>query len=144
MAQRTFMLKIGAPPNSGNFGSLDLPSADPNAPTGGANLYSYNITQCNATLIGPGDTIDTEPGGMNGPTNKGVEDYCNANGTFDKPSGNCYDKYGNLGIVVKAALWSQGTTKSNGKFAVIVRQIVSFVLENLSNQVESLATSFRI
>ncbi|MEO8193408.1 MAG: pilus assembly protein TadG-related protein [Gemmatimonadales bacterium] len=132
-AQRTFMLKIGSPPDGGNFGSLEIPSTDPNAPTGGANLYKYNITDCNSTLIGPGDTIDTEPGGMKGPTVSGVEEFCTNNGSFNKGTGNCYDEDGNLGITVKAALWSYGTTKSNGRFAVIVRQIVSFVLENISN-----------
>lgn len=134
--ERTFMLKIGAPPNSGNFGSLEIPSDDPDAPTGGANLYRYNIEQCNPTLIGPGDTILTEPGGMNGPTQNGVAAFCEENGSFDNSSGNCYDEDGNLGIVVKAALWSQGTTKDDGRYAVIVRQIVSFVLENISSQVE--------
>jgi putative Flp pilus-assembly TadE/G-like protein len=135
-AERTFMLKIGTPPNSGNFGSLHIPDLDPDAPNGGANLYSYNITQCNSTLIGPGDTIETETGNMKGPTDKGVEDFCENNGTYQKSTGNCYAEDGTLGIPVKAALWSFGTTKSNGKFAVIVRQIVSFVLENLSNDTE--------
>jgi Flp pilus assembly protein TadG len=134
--QLTFMLKIGTPPNSGNFGSLDIPNPDPNAPNGGANLYNYNIVNCNVTLIAPGDTINTETGNMKGPTDQGVADFCNANGSFDKPTGNCYDSQGKLGIFTKAALWSQGTTKSNGTFAVIVRQIVAFVLENLSNQTE--------
>lgn len=135
--ERTFMLKIGAPPNSGNFGSLEIPSSDPEAPSGnGAELYRYNIEKCNATLIGPGDTINTQVGQMTGPTKQGVEDFCTENGSFDKPTGNCYDDSGDLGIVVKAALWSQGTTKDDGKYAVIVRQIVSFVLENVSPKVE--------
>lgn len=134
--QRTFMLKIGTPPNAGNFGSLYIPDADPDAPNGGANLYQYNITSCNSTLIGPGDTIETETGNMKGPTDKGVEDFCTENGSFDKATGNCYDKNGNLGIPTKAALWSYGTTKDNGNFAVIIRQIVSFMLENLSADTE--------
>jgi Flp pilus assembly protein TadG len=136
VAQRTFMLKIGSPPNSGNFGSLHIPDADPDAPNGGANLYQYNITDCNSTPIGPGDTIETETGNMKGPTNKGVEDFCEENGTFNKSTGNCYNNQGTLGIPTKAALWSYGTTKSNGNFAVVVRQIVSFVLENISNATE--------
>jgi hypothetical protein len=134
--ERTFMLKIGTPPNSGNFGSLEIPTGDPDLDGNGAQLYRYNIEQCNATLIGPGDTINTQVGQMTGPTNLGVEQFCEDNGSFDKPSGNCYDENGAAGIVVKAALWSQGTTKDDGKYAVIVRQIVSFVLVNLSNQVE--------
>lgn len=135
-AQRTFKLKIGTPPNAGNFGSLYIPDEDPDAPNGGANLYQYNITDCNSTLIGPGDTLETQTGNMKGPTDKGVEDFCEATGSFNKSTGDCYDSHGNLGIPTKAALWSQGTTKDNGNFAVIVRQIVSFVLENLSSDTE--------
>lgn len=130
----SFMLKIGTPPNSGNFGSLDIPN--PDAKGGGANLYNYNIVNCNSTLIGPGDTINTETGDMKGPTDKGVADFCAAHGSFEKSTGNCYDTNHNLGIVTKAALWSYGTTKANGNFAVIIRQIVSFVLENLSSDTE--------
>jgi Flp pilus assembly protein TadG len=136
VAQRTFTLKIGSPPNSGNFGSLHIDDVDPDAPNGGANLYQYNITECNSTQIGLGDTLETETGNMKGPTNKGVEDFCDANGTFNKSTGDCYDNAGLLGIPTKAALWSYGTTKSNGNFAVIVRQIVSFVLENISSNTE--------
>jgi len=136
LADRRLMLKIRSPPTSGNLGSLEIPDAEPDAPSAGANLYQYNIEECNTTLIGPGDTIDTEPGGMTGPTKNGVEAYCDKIGNFDKPTGNCYDEEGNLGIVVKAALWSNGTTRDNGRYAVVVRQIVSFVLENISQQVE--------
>lgn len=134
--EREFVLKIGTPPNSGNFGSLEIPTGDPTVDGNGAQLYRYNIEHCNATLIGPGDTINTQVGQMTGPTNQGVDAFCEANGSFDKSTGNCYDENGELGIVVKAALWSQGTTKDDGKYAVIVRQIVSFVLVNLSKQVE--------
>jgi Flp pilus assembly protein TadG len=134
-AQRTFMLKIGAPPNSGNFGSLDIPDPNPNAPNGGANLYKWNITNCNSRVIGPGDTIQTETGGKTGPTVDGVMQFCDDHGTYTggkKPPGDCLDDNGNLGIVVKAALWSQAADKGNGKYDIIIRQIVSFVLENLS------------
>src|SRR5687768_15220186 len=47
LADRRFMLKIGSPPTSGNFGSLEIPDADPDAPSAGANLYQYNIEECN-------------------------------------------------------------------------------------------------
>jgi Flp pilus assembly protein TadG len=135
-AARTFKLKIGTPPNSGNFGSLYIPDENPDAPNGGANLYQYNITDCNSTHIAPGDTLETQTGNMKGPTDKGVQDFCDATGSFNTSTGDCFDADGSLGIPTKAALWSQGTTKDNGNFAVIVRQIVSFVLENLSSDTE--------
>ncbi len=142
VAQRTFTLKIGSPPNAGNFGSLDIPSTDPSAPNNGANLYEYNITNCNPTLIGAGDTLQTETGNMKGPTVKGIADFCTANGSYDNSTGNCYESNGTLGIVVKAALWSQSTIKANGNFSVIVRQIVSFVLENINNSDASIRGHF--
>jgi len=41
--------------------------------TGGA-VYRWNIANCNPTLYGPGDWIDTENGNMIGPTGQGLED----------------------------------------------------------------------
>jgi hypothetical protein len=132
----TFTLKIGTPPDAGNFGSLYIPSSDPDAPNGGANLYEYNITDCNPTLIGIGDTLETQTGNIKGPTTKGIQDLCMQDGTYVVVGdiGTCYDSDGNVGIPVKAALWSQGTWKSTGNFAVIVRQIVSFVFDNYNEK----------
>lgn len=133
--ERTFKVKIGSPPNFGNFGSLEIPpsDADPNAPNGGSNLYKYNITTCNPNLLGVGDTIDTEPGGMKGPTVTGVEELCELNGSFNNFTGDCFDSRGNLGLPVKVPLWSEGTSKDGGRYAIIVRQLVTLVLENITN-----------
>jgi Flp pilus assembly protein TadG len=142
-AQRTFMLKIGAPPDQGNFGSLDIPDPNPNAPNAGAALYKWNITHCNSRIIGIGDELDTETGGKTGPTIAGVEDYCDEGlRTFDNATGNCLDENGNIGIVTKAALWSQRTDKGGGKYTVTVRQIVSFVLENMSGIPDAAVTGY--
>ncbi|HEY8165685.1 MAG TPA: pilus assembly protein TadG-related protein [Gemmatimonadaceae bacterium] len=141
-AQRTFMLKIGAPPDAGNFGSLDIPDPNPAAPNAGAALYKWNIEQCNSRQIAAGDSLYTETGGKTGPTIAGVEDYCDFKGTFDNSTGNCLDENGNLGIVTKAALWSQRTDKGGGKYTVTVRQIVSFVLENMSGIPDAAVTGY--
>jgi Flp pilus assembly protein TadG len=139
-AQRTFKLKIGSPPNQGNFGSLDINDPNPNAPNGGANLYKWNITNCNSRVIAPGDTLQTESGGATGPTGTGIMDYCDSHGDFTganwQSGGDCLDSRGNLGITTKAALWSQAADKGGGKYDVIVRQIVAFVLQNLSSTAE--------
>lgn len=134
-AARTFLLKIGSPPNSGNFGSLDIPDPDDPRANGG-NLYKSNIIKCNNSLIGPGDIVDTQTGNMAGPTERSVAEFCAANGTYNDSTGDCYETDGTLGITVKAALWSQATTKDNGNYAVIVRQIVSFKLTNISKDAE--------
>jgi len=125
-ADRTFLLKLGDPA-SGNFGSLRIP--DPNDPNiNGGNLYKSNIINCNGTLIGPGDILETQTGKMTQPTIDSIEEYCTAYGTFNSSTGECEDTYGNPGIIVKAALWSQATPKNGGLYDVIVRQIVSFRL----------------
>jgi hypothetical protein len=41
--------------------------------TGGA-VYRWNIANCNPTLCGPGDWVDTENGNMIGPTMQGLEE----------------------------------------------------------------------
>jgi hypothetical protein len=139
-AQRTFKLKIGSPPTLGNFGSLDISDPNPNAPNGGANLYKWNITNCNSRVIAPGDILQTESGGAMGPTGSGIMDYCDSHGDFTganwQNGGDCLDSSGNLGITTKAALWSQAADKGGGKYDVIVRQIVAFVLQNLSSTAE--------
>jgi len=133
VAERTFVLKIGAPPDEGNFGSLDIP--DPAYPNqNGGNLYKDNIFRCNMSPIGPGDTLNTLPANRPEPTRRGVEDFCSdpKNGTFDSVTGNCYDLNSELGITAKTALWSQATPKDGGSFKIIVRQIVSFKIDNVS------------
>lgn len=135
VAQRTFLLKIGSPPESGNFGSLRIP--DPTDPSlNGGALYKSNIINCNGTGIGPGSELDTQTGNMVGPTKNSVAEFCENSGTFDSVTGDCYDYKNSLGITVKAALWSQLTDKGNGNYAVIVRQIVSFKLTNVSKQAD--------
>jgi len=135
LAERTFTLKIGSPPASGNFGSLRIPDPDDPRANGG-NLYASNIINCNGTPIGPGDVLDTQTGNMAGPTSKSVEEFCANNGSFQASTGNCYDKNGELGITVKAALWSQLTDKGQGNYSVQVRQIVAFKILNVSKQAE--------
>jgi hypothetical protein len=40
----------------------------------GGDVYRWNIANCNPTLYGPGDWIDTENGNMIGPTGQGLEE----------------------------------------------------------------------
>jgi hypothetical protein len=40
----------------------------------GGDVYRWNIANCNPTLYGPGDWVETENGNMIGPTGQGVED----------------------------------------------------------------------
>jgi Flp pilus assembly protein TadG len=69
-------LKAGSPQDAiapGNFFPIDLPRVDEGPITGG-DKYRDNIASCNGTVIEVGDTLQTEPGNMVGPTKQGVED----------------------------------------------------------------------
>jgi hypothetical protein len=58
----------------GNYRSVVFPSCPGvNAGTGG-DLYRCNIANCNPTVLGIGDTLQTEPGAMVGPTTSGLSE----------------------------------------------------------------------
>jgi hypothetical protein len=71
-------LKYGNPSQSdvmqpGWFMPIDVPRADGTPTTGGAR-YSSNISNCNGIPVDVGDYLLTENGGMQGPTQHGLED----------------------------------------------------------------------
>jgi Flp pilus assembly protein TadG len=130
-AQLTFQLKSDAPPTgSGNFGSLDVPNPDPNAPNNGGSLYRYNIANCNPTSLGPGDSALTLTGNMVGPTVQGANLFCQPLAN----NGDCYNTDGTVGIIMKAALWTQATANANGTYWVVIKQIVAFKLMSVTQQ----------
>ncbi len=125
----TFVLKdasgSASRPGSGNFLAVDLPAlwqvstgkyASPPPATGG-NEYRAAISGCVESPIEPGDSLQTEPGDMVGPTKQGVTDLC---GGLDCGS---YD--GGKGYPMKAALW-YGVP--SGRSNVVVRVMGSFRL----------------
>jgi Flp pilus assembly protein TadG len=61
-----YTLKSGPPSHGGNFGALRIGG-------NGANNYKDNIINGVDVPLQVGDWIDTEPGNMTGPTNKGTE-----------------------------------------------------------------------
>ena len=81
------VLKVGNPTSAiapGQFFPVDLPSLDCNCgvpPQTGGSDYSWNISNCNAYKISPGDRLQVEPGNMVGPTTHGMQDLIDADPT---------------------------------------------------------------
>jgi hypothetical protein len=57
---------------SGWYQPIDIPRSDGTPPTGGAR-YRANIASCNDSAVTIGTRLLTESGGMQGPTNMGIE-----------------------------------------------------------------------
>ncbi|MGH7624439.1 MAG: pilus assembly protein TadG-related protein [Gemmatimonadaceae bacterium] len=137
--QRTFTLKVSQwkdidPGMPGNFGAVDLPpvmTADgtPGTPGTGGAVYQENIEGVDGAgnpvcwTVGVGDELQTEPGNMVGPTNKGITDaLC----TQTDPSLSCIGADGNNPII-KSAFFVPGG-KAKGRTTVTVDAIGSFKL----------------
>ncbi len=70
------MLKSGSPHDAivpSFFYAVCLPPlhSPEGPPQTGANIYRWNIANCNASIVGVGDSLEVEPGNMQGPTQPG-------------------------------------------------------------------------
>lgn len=136
VASRRITLKYGAnnngPPNPGNFNAVVVPSfwqassgtyRSPR-PLGGASRYEDRIsTESCPDLVAIGDSIETEPGNMPGPTVDGADELCARYGSI---SGN---SCGDGGAPIKVVLY--GADRVNGREPLAVRAIAGFVLETI-------------
>jgi hypothetical protein len=67
------VLKPGStdgPTVSSHYNAVVLSADERDDPTG--NRYEWDITNCNSTYFGPGDTVQFHPGDMKSPTTRGV------------------------------------------------------------------------
>ncbi len=77
-------LKYGSPDSPGNFGALALAGR-------GSRNYKYNLINGFSHVVKVGETLDTEPGNMTGPT-EGIDerlDRCTNNCTYDNFEPGC-------------------------------------------------------
>ena len=77
-------LKYGSPDSPGNFGALALAGR-------GSRNYKYNLINGFSHVVKLGETLDTEPGNMNGPTD-GIDERlgrCTNGCTYDNFEPNC-------------------------------------------------------
>ena len=117
------------PGNPGNFGALRLSGP-------GANEYKTAIAECFPEPIGPGDTLDTQTGGMGPATGNGVRELCQNEGSL--VGDECFDSEGNLGLPVIAVVWEAPPPVGNSQ--VVVRQLVTFKIESVSGNPNAVVT----
>lgn len=117
------------PGDPGNFGALRLSGP-------GANEYKTAIAECFPEPIGPGDTLDTQTGGMGPATGEGVRNLCQNEGSL--VGDECYDSQGNLGLPVIAVVWE--APPPVGSSQVVVRQLVTFKIETVSGNPNAVVT----
>lgn len=158
-AQRTFSLKIGSGTVDddaaggtmpGNYNAVQLPrvwdgaSGTPNpegSPSSGGAAYRANIAgppPCYS--IGVGDSLETEPGNMVGPTIQGVTQGDGVCSTLvgedtsmpvtDSRYGDCLDGEGNVGVTVISA-FHLCRTACAGRSRVGVEMVGAFTLKKI-------------
>lgn len=140
-AQRRIRLKLGdlsggATSQPGNYNAIVIPSfwiASTQSyrvprPQTGANEYRTNIeTETCGPLTGVGDSIDTEPGNMPGPTITATDVLCTQfGGSF--VGDNCINAGGTVGVPIKIVLFSG---QLQGRSPAVIRAISGFVLETM-------------
>jgi hypothetical protein len=166
VAERTFALKIGSGALtdtlgalSGNYQAVKLGKywdattgalATPPPDNGGANAYKGHLDGTTCYTLGVGDSLQTEPGNMVGPTICGAwpgaqgcgggtpgpgicsmirGDQADPLSTPQSSTsfGNCEDSAGNAGVGMKAAFY-RCTVGCNGSSTVEVSMLGSFTL----------------
>jgi hypothetical protein len=143
-------LKIGSSEeslSSGWFQALDLPDPDGSSGSGGSD-YGYNISNCNGSVFGIGDTIPTEPGDKVGPTKSGVTELVNKdpsaiwNAATKSVTGSCApgicpdgNYYARSPRIVPVPLFdidSFFAGSPNGKESVTITNIMGFFIEGMT------------
>lgn len=136
--------------SAGNFRAIDLPGA---CSGGGGSLYQCNIENCSLTPLKVGDMVDTEPGGMVGPTDKGVSNliagdtavWMCSNGTVAPSTVDCagYPSNANTKRLIPVAAfdvqnWMEQVaadeTKKSGKHPLKIQRILGFFIEGVTNK----------
>lgn len=140
-AQRRVRLKLGdlsggGTSQPGNFNAVVIPSFWMAAtqsyriprPQTGANEYRTNIeTETCGPLTGVGDSVDTEPGNMPGPTISATDVLCSQfGGGF--VGDQCINGNGTVGVPIKIVLFSG---QLQGRSPAVIRAIGGFVLETM-------------
>ena len=166
--ERTFSLKIGSGALSDTLGSMsgnyqavklgkywsiaDSAVASPGPDNGGANAYKGHLSGITCHTLQVGDSLETEPGNMVGPTICGAWPGAQGCGGTTGPGicsmirgdkadplntpqsstafGNCEDSAGNVGVDMKAAFY-RCSTGCTGQSKVEVSLLGSFTLKKV-------------
>lgn len=126
-----YSLKVGAGSGvTGNYQAIDYPGCGEGACAGygetGANTYRCLLANGYSCCIRIGQTIQTEPGNMTGPTRQGLQDRWD--GDTDRRSNICYQAYvGNRNRVVNVPIIK---SLGNGRTDVQVIGLAAFFLRS--------------
>jgi Putative Flp pilus-assembly TadE/G-like len=106
-------------------------------PESGGSVYEWNIANCNASMVNVGDSLQVEPGNMQGPTNHGVADLLaqDPDAYWDSGSQTVQgSNYGTSPRVVKVAFFDPRVTPKSGRNFVIVSKMSAMFVEGLGPQ----------
>lgn len=134
----------------GNFRAVVLPGCD--AASHGGNLYRCNIAECNPTPLQIGSIVETEPGGMVGPTTQGLDELVGGDSAYwvcsdggSSAGRDCpgYASDPNTPRLVPVPAFDvqqyladavAGKTKANGRTDVRITRILGFFIEGWSSK----------
>jgi len=143
-------LKYGSPQETsapGNYLPVDLPLPGGTISKGGKD-YSNNISNCNAVPIAIGDVLQSEPGGMQGPTKSGIKDLIaeDPKATWDPvnnrvinscaQSGTCSPARSTSPRIVAIPIYDTGfyeTGRQNGRIDLKIVNILGFFVNDIDN-----------
>lgn len=136
-------LKIGNPQQAiapGQFYPIDLPPMHREiAPITGGDQYREWIATCADYLVGPGDSLKTEPGNMVGPTGQGMADLVaqDPNAYWDSATQSVMGSdFGQSPRVVYVPFFIPISHQGSGKNFVIVSKVGAFFLEEMTGNGE--------
>jgi Flp pilus assembly protein TadG len=125
-AQRAFFLRTGSPSTPGNFGAINLPPA---------GNYGNDISTCNPTVLGPGDTVNIATGARKQPTIDGASGLCSPlspQPSQATPMGICYAPDGTIGTPIKSVFWASAVVCSGASCTAVIKALGSFKLDSVS------------
>lgn len=136
----SIVLKVGNPQQTmaaGQFYPINLPPLDCECgedPQTGADQYRWNIANCNAFTVEPGDRLQLEPGNMVGPTSQGMQDLIDADPNAYWDDNENTIKGSDWGLSPRIALvpfFDPTTPPQSGRDWVRVVKIGAFFLETV-------------
>jgi hypothetical protein len=132
----TITLKVGNPNQAiepGHFFPIDLPPLHKGiAPITGGDAYREWIRTCAPYNVGPGDSLQIEPGNMVGPTSQGMADLIAQDPDAYWDGTQVVSDFGRSPRIVLVPFFIPISNEGSGRNNVIVSKVGAFFLEEMS------------